>query len=316
MTSVSVVVSTHNRAASLERTLATLVGQSGAPANWELIVVDNASRDSTRSVVASYEASIPNLRYVYEGELGLSAARNRGVAEAAGDIIVFTDDDVLAPPDWLAELVGALERCPQAGAAGGRVELLLPGPRPEWLQPDLEGFLAAADYGDGVHTLEPPRYPVGANMAVRREWLQKVGAFKTSLGRRGKSVGGSEEQELFLRLFDAGGRVVYAPNAALRHAIEPERLERRWFVRRAYAQGRSSIVLLCERKPRSRAELLGRSALALARVVAGPRSLPVNVFRRRRPWFTAALSSATWLGCAVEAFVLATSRSPRRGGSG
>lgn len=312
MKSVSVVVSTHNRAASLERTLGTLLSQTGAPGNWELVVVDNASTDGTRAVVESLartrRAATPELRYVHEAEVGLSAARNRGVAEARGDIVVFTDDDVLAPPGWLAALVGALERAPEAAAVGGKVELLLPRARPGWLEPDLEGFLAAVDYGDTTTALVPPHYPVGANMAVRRAWLHKVGRFKTSLGRRGKAIGGSEEQELFLRIFDAGGIVVYAPDASLQHAIEPERLERRWFLRRAYAQGRSSIVLLCERRHRGRVELAARSALALVRVVAGPRSLLVNAVRRERPWFSGALSSATWLGCAVEAFSLSITK--------
>lgn len=311
MTAVSVVLCTHNRAGFLRETLPTIIRQSVPVVEWELVVVDNGSTDDTPKVIDECSRDAPNVRYVHEPELGLSAARNRGIAETHGDIVVFVDDDVLAPPNWLRDLVGGFERFAEAAAVGGRVELALPGPRPDWLPPELDGFLAAFDCGGAAALLPPPTSPVGANMAVRRSWLEELGPFKTSLGRRGSSLAGSEEEEFFLRMHARGGRVAYIPEASLRHVIPPARMEPRWFRRRAFAQGRSSVVLLDVQRRRSRVELLARAVSALVHGIAGPGAALRRITSDRRSRFGGAITSLTWLGCAAECARLAFAR---RGG--
>jgi glycosyltransferase involved in cell wall biosynthesis len=106
MMNASVIICTYNRSGSLERTLASLARMElRDSADWELLVVDNNSKDDTRVVVDGFtRASGVNCRYIFEKEQGLSHARNRGIREAKGEIIAFTDDDVLLDRHWLKNI--------------------------------------------------------------------------------------------------------------------------------------------------------------------------------------------------------------------
>lgn len=115
----SVIVCTYQRAESLRETLAALKALEIAPGrSVEFIVVDNNSSDHTRQVVEQCQGDWPALRYEFEGAQGLSHGRNHGIACARGDIILFTDDDVLPGRDWLEQTVAGLERH-GADACGG-----------------------------------------------------------------------------------------------------------------------------------------------------------------------------------------------------
>src|SRR5262249_39831024 len=119
---VSVVIGTFNRADLLGGTLRALVAQEGVESlRWEIVVVDNNSRDATPQVVAevSTMTAIP-VRYVFEPLQGLSRARNRGVLAARGAIIAFTDDDVIPAPDWIVQIGAAMDRW-NAHGVGGRI---------------------------------------------------------------------------------------------------------------------------------------------------------------------------------------------------
>ncbi|MBP2676697.1 MAG: glycosyl transferase family 2, partial [Deltaproteobacteria bacterium] len=104
---ISVVICTRNRAESLNRTLLRF---SSIPIpgeiSWEIVVVDNGSTDSTRSVIEEFrESSGLDVRYVHEQEPGLSRARNRGLREAKGKMIAFTDDDIIVDANWITEIL-------------------------------------------------------------------------------------------------------------------------------------------------------------------------------------------------------------------
>jgi glycosyltransferase involved in cell wall biosynthesis len=299
VTEISVVLCTHDRSSILRRTLPAIVRQDLPRDSYEVIVVDNASSDDTSEVVAALACSEPNLRCVREDEVGLSAARNRGVLESSGSIVVFVDDDVRVDSRWLGNVTDPFRDDPDLAAVGGRVLVDWPVPRPSWLPDSLLGFLAACDPAPGAD--RSGFVPVGANMAFRRAWLDKVGPFKTSLGRRGRSLGASEEEELFLRLRAQGGRVGYAERAAVLHEVEAERIHKSWFVRRAFAQGRSTIVLLAEQRRIGRIELLRRALTSIGFAVVGNRALFANLFRDRRARFAGLAVSVSRTGCAVEA---------------
>ena len=124
---VSVVIGTCNRAHLLKGTLEALASQVVPTClKWEIVAVDNNSRDATAQVVAAFSKTTATpVRYVFEPEPGVSRARNRGIKEARGSIIAFTDDDVLPAPDWIAQLLAAFDRW-NAHGVGGRI---LPGGR-------------------------------------------------------------------------------------------------------------------------------------------------------------------------------------------
>ena len=109
---VTVVVCTYNRAEFLKPALASLATQvTGDALDYEVLVVNNASTDSTREVIAAAQSAFSGtLRCVDEPTPGISFCRNRGIAEAPGTWLAFFDDDQLADPHWLAELVDNAQR--------------------------------------------------------------------------------------------------------------------------------------------------------------------------------------------------------------
>src|SRR5262249_4803687 len=135
---LTVAICTWNRAELLDRTLAQLRHLEVPPGvSWELLVVNNNCSDHTDEVLARHAPHLP-LRRLFEAEQGLSASRNRAVAEAPGELILRTDDDVLADPRWLAEYVEAAKRFPEAGFFGGTIDPWFEVPPPAWVRDNLD----------------------------------------------------------------------------------------------------------------------------------------------------------------------------------
>ena len=151
---ISAIICTHNRAQYLGAAIDSLLAQSLD--NIEVIVVDNASNDTTAEVVQQ-RLSDPRLRYVYEATLGLSTARNTGANVANGDILAYLDDDAVASPQWLASLLEIYQDNDKVAIAGGKVTLLWPpgiSQPPAWLSNDLASGLGAYDLGDQVQYIK------------------------------------------------------------------------------------------------------------------------------------------------------------------
>lgn len=242
---VSVIVCTFNRAESLRETLSALARQR-LPEDrpWELVVVDNNSTDATRAVVAEFSAlSTVAIRYVFETRQGLSHARNRGIRESRGELLLFTDDDVRPAPDWLQTLSQSMldHGC---DGAGGWIGPLWEVPPPAWLTERFYGFLAIrTDEGDArrVQTSDDP--PFGANMGFRRAVFDRIGDFDVELGRHGTATVGGEEWDLFQRLLAVGGKVMYFPAARVHHEIPRERIRKSYFRRWRFENSRHQARL-------------------------------------------------------------------------
>jgi O-antigen biosynthesis protein len=219
--SVTVAVCTRDRPEDLARCLDALA-QLRYPA-LELLVVDNAPATGDAQAVV---AARPGIRYVLEPKPGLGWARNRALAEATGEILAFTDDDVVVDAGWIDALVTAFEDDPAVGAATG---LILP------LELDTPAQRLFEDYrsfGRGDRRLRaqvPPgsesvaaRYGLtgsfgaGASMAFRRGLLDELGRFDPCLGP-GTLCRGGDDLEMFFRVLKAGYALVYQPSALVRH---------------------------------------------------------------------------------------------------
>lgn len=222
---LTVAICTWNRAAMLRRTLeqaTRLVIPPGV--TWELVVVDNACTDDTRAVLAELADRLP-LVVVSEPEPGLSHARNAAVRAATGEVILWTDDDVLVEPTWLSAYAEAIREHPCADLYGGPVTPLFEGDPPAWLLASLDcihGAFAAVDLGDAPHALSPDRLPYGANMAVRRSAYERL-RYRADLGRRPGSMLGAEELALGHELLTRGGTGRWVPGARVRHVISRDR---------------------------------------------------------------------------------------------
>lgn len=240
---VSVVVCTRNRSSRLGDACEALLGVTPVAGGWEVVIVDNASTDDTRTVADRIQRGANGIvRVVDERTISLSAARNRGIAESRGELIAFLDDDAFPDPSWLDALATALDG-DRVLCAGGPVEPLVEGELPEWFQGRFLPYLTVWDLGDKAIDLRYNEYPRGANIAFRREAFDRFGVFSAHLGRSGRSLLSCEETELCLRLERGGFRTVYAPRARVRHSTPVDRLTPAWMRRRFAAQGRSEAII-------------------------------------------------------------------------
>lgn len=232
---VSVLVPTYNRAHLLERGLSSLLAQSYPADRYEVVVVSDGSTDATASVVerriARRTAEEPELRFVPIAHGGLNTARNAALAAARGVLLCFVDDDVVAPPEWLAALVDGYLAYPDAGAFGGpiRLDLEIPMPRSCGREELGETVLDA-----GPEVCEP-EVLYGSNLAVTRAAVELVGEFDVTLPSSG------DEEEWLRRLRATGRRVLYLPDAEVLHRRTADDLRLRNLMRKRYARGRDQV---------------------------------------------------------------------------
>jgi glucosyl-dolichyl phosphate glucuronosyltransferase len=270
---ISVVICTRNRADLLRKALASVVRQDFPRSLYEVVVVDNGSTDNTREVVSEFEVD-DRVVYIREERTGLCVARNTGWRSCRGSYIAYFDDDAIAQPGWLLAIGDAVERCgPNMGAAGGRVDPMWEGARPEWLSDGIAGSLTIVDWGP--HEMVIPdlarAWLVGANMVVPRALLESVGGFDPRLDRYGNDLLSSGDIFLQKKIAERGYSVVYVPKIAISHLVPLYRLEQAWFRSRFYWQGISDAVMYTiERAPSRRQRY--RAALGRAvRLVRSPR---------------------------------------------
>ena len=183
---VTVCVCTWNRAKLLDLTLGRMVSlRIPSGMTWELLVVNNNSTDHTESVLESYKKRLP-LRVLFEASPGLSNARNRAIVEVQGDLIVWTDDDVLVDTEWLAAFAEAADRWPAASFFGGPIEPWFEGEPSSWLRqvyPKVQTAFATRDLGKAQFILNENALPFGANFAIRTA-AQRRYLYNAKLGRR------------------------------------------------------------------------------------------------------------------------------------
>jgi len=236
----TVIVCTYNRCQNLPSCLATLASQEGVQAiDWEVLVVDNNSSDDTPKTVERLSRELPiKVRYVREAQQGLNYARNRGVTGSQSTHFTFVDDDIHVSPQWLAALHQAFAQT-DADAVGGRIHLDPSLELPQWIVPgsEIAGFLGYQDFGDESFRMDGrSKYPFGGNMSFHRRVVERIGLFDPKLGRKGEGRRRGElfkgaETDYFHRLAaTAGARIFYEPRAIVYHRVQPHQLQQRYFL--------------------------------------------------------------------------------------
>jgi glycosyltransferase involved in cell wall biosynthesis len=211
MSQVSIIVCTRNRADVLPACLKSIEAAAAAsPAvETELIVVDNGSADSTAAELRAWQQTTSLCcKVVFAEKRGLSYARNWGLEQTTGRIIVLTDDDCRLAPDYLAALVQAYDRDIGPALRGGRVELGDARDLPFTIKTDLEPQqFAGGNPGGFVH---------GCNLTMTRSVVELVGYFDTSLGA-GQPIGAADDTDFVYRAYRAGVPVSYDPSMVVFH---------------------------------------------------------------------------------------------------
>jgi len=222
----TVAICTRNRADSLKRALSSLDSALKPDCEWELLIIDNGSTDETHSVVTEFAGRLP-IRYEMEQHAGLSNARNRAVACARGDYIIWTDDDVMVDQAWLTAYVDAFKRWPDVCIFGGKIVPTLVEPTVGWFVsalPVLGHPLAARDLGPNpvAMAVEGNLLPYGANFATR-SLEQRQFPFDPRLGVSPGRRLLFEETQVIKAMLASGLRGMWFPESIVKHIIGHER---------------------------------------------------------------------------------------------
>lgn len=232
---LTAIICTYNRVKYIGPLLESIAANNLAKEEYEILLVDNNCTDNTREICEAFVNAHKdvNFRYVVETEQGLSAARNKGIKEAKGDIIVYIDDDALVDTWYLRTIVEYMSAHTEISAVGGPI---IPSyedtEEPKWMTRYTKELLCGyLYYGEKERPFPGDRYPGGGNAAYRAEVFEKVGLFNTALGRKGNSLMGAEEKDIFDKMKAQGMRFVYLPKMILHHIIPQAKLESDYFNR-------------------------------------------------------------------------------------
>lgn len=243
---ISAVICTYNRVDYLQKAIRSLVNQSLENAKYEIIIIDNNSTDGTKKNVSDDFVACENLKYYLEPVQGLSSARNTGWQIAKGKYVAYLDDDAVANPNWLRNILRAFNSTNSLGAVGGKIDPIWESERPDWLIDELLPFLTVVDWYEKPTLLDSRRYVPGANMAFPKEILKELGGFSTDLGRKKQNLLSNEEIGLYKLINSQGLNRLYDPEIMVKHHVSSNRINQNYFKRRLYWQGISNAVLKSE----------------------------------------------------------------------
>ena len=247
---ISVIIPTYNPDYQrLNQTITSLKNQSLAYPNWELIIIDNNSSPEVKIEMHG----LPNFKIVREVKQGLTYARLKGFAEAAGDIIIMVDDDNILNSDYLNHTLTIFSTDRTLGAIGGKSIPLFEGYAPEWLH-EFYGSLALRDMGNFAIIANwqkeyPASAPIGAGMGIRKIALGPY-LTKVSLGtplisdRTGKELSSGGDNDIVIEILKSGWGVGYFPELVLEHMISGERMKVNYIARLLNHTNRSWIQVL------------------------------------------------------------------------
>jgi glycosyltransferase involved in cell wall biosynthesis len=240
MVKVSVVVSVYSKERSrhLLDCIDSLREQSVKP--FEVIVV----LDAEPELIDFYKSKLSDdVRIIVSDGFGLSNARNTGVKNAMGDIIAFIDDDAVADKWWLENLLKNYND-PEVVGVGGLIKPLWKSNRPKWFPEELD-WVIGCSYKGLPEFKTFVRNPLGCNMSFRREVFERIGCFRSDIGRFGKRLLSGEETEFSVRILKMlpYAKIVYDPSAVVYHKISENRLCLRYLFVRSVNEGISKAII-------------------------------------------------------------------------
>ena len=238
---VSVIVCTYNREKYLRRTLAHLERQT-SKSHYEVLIINNNSPDNSQAIIDEFVARQEHFKSFLEQNQGHTYARNRGIQEAQGQVLSFIDDDAFVCEEFVSELISFFESYTEAAAVGGKIVPMYEEEQPAWMSRFLLPLVAALDKGENITRFKGSKYPIGANMAFRKEVFEEFGVFDVNLGRRGAGLEGGDEKDVFSRLRKAKKTIYYNPRIWVNHIIPAQRTTM------TYIQGLAKGVATSEKK--------------------------------------------------------------------
>jgi len=244
---LDVIIPTYNRADLLPRTCESLLAaERPAGLDVRVTIVDNASTDETRTVVASFMPRFAGrLQYVHESKRGRSSALNAGIRATHGDLVGMIDDDEEVDRRWFATIADAFQD-PATDFIGGPYVPRWGADRPAWLGTSYKAAVGWVDGGPDVRPFGPQFEGIlmGGNAVVRRTLLQRAGPYAEDLGRSSNGrLMSCEDREMYDRLLGVGAKGFYRPDLVIFHYVPPERLTKSYFRRWSFWHSVSLGVL-------------------------------------------------------------------------
>lgn len=241
----SFITCTYNRDKYIGQTLQSVCDQKYPDNNYEIIVIDNNSTDNTPSICEEFRAKYPNknFRYFKEMNQGLSFALNRGIKEAQGEFLIFVDDDETIIPQHLERLDNHLRTYPEAVLCGTPVIPVYEIPEPKWMSRFTQRLIGGYfDQGKEVKILEAKNYPGTGHTIIKKELYERYGNYNTELGRKGTSLIGAEDKDMFNRLKNNNIVCYYLPDIPIYHHIPPNKMTDEFFHKLTYSIGKSERI--------------------------------------------------------------------------
>ena len=230
---ISVVICSYKRKAKLVDAIWSIVRQSFSKKDYEILIIDNCPQfsgvcDEVQYFREKYKDISGFIRYIPVFQKGLSYARNAGLFEALGKIVLFLDDDIVADYYLLEEFFSAFKYHKKAVAIGGQILLDIPFPKPGIIKKGTEGLWSQfkVDYTSYKPVTQYLELPFGANFAVLRDIAWDIGGFNTSYGRVGCDFEGAEETMFLVKVMKLGHEIGIQPSAKVLHKVEVERFSK------------------------------------------------------------------------------------------
>ncbi|MHA1341270.1 MAG: glycosyltransferase family 2 protein [Promethearchaeota archaeon] len=235
---ISIVISTINRSSLLRKCVEALICQDNVNISlYEIIIVDNGSKDDTKQIVESLRKKYPNIRYIYSAKLGLSHARNIGAQSSNSEIICFLDDDVIPEKNYVNEMITSFENS-EICCVGGKIIASWPEKSPPyWFSAKYNNVVGETSLGNVSRFLKKDEFPFGGNIAIRRCIFYMFEGFNEKLGKKGNNFISGEEIDLCYRLRKKGYKIFFNANAKVFHIVGKKRATKEYFIESIFGKG-------------------------------------------------------------------------------
>lgn len=244
---LTVIICTYNRDFILRECLRSLKEQTAAPEEFNILIVNNNSSDTTENIVNVFCKNSSNAQTFFEPRQGLSHARNRGLAVAQSDWVAFLDDDAKAPPQWVNIILKTITRDDFDCFGGPYRAWHYLAPPPAWFVSEWESTTTIFQQHYGL--MAPGKFPTGGTCAMHRKLTLKLGGFPTGKGMTGKKCAYGEETALFQKMLQTGYRIGFVPGMVIDHCVLPYKYSLKWRLKSAYAHGRDDVDLFTYSPP-------------------------------------------------------------------
>jgi len=242
---ISIIFSTYNGEKTLPLMLDALLKLTPPKGGWELIAVNNNSSDNTETILQQYLSQLP-LQILFEVKKGKNNALNRAIEHIQGDIVVFTDDDVIPSPDWLEKIRTIVDREQSYAIFGGKIEPYWSTPPNQWNNEWIQmGIVYAITAESNIAGEIGAGFIWGANMVIRREIFNKGYTFNSAIGPDGtNNYAMGSETSFTLMLEREGYKCWFEPSCIVKHIIKESQMSAQWVLSRATRFGRGEAKKL------------------------------------------------------------------------